>query len=304
MKSRCWCWTLNNYTDEEVQRIRQCTRAGRVRAMGVVFGFEEGEEGTLHLQGYVELRLPWGLSTVKNCIGARIHAEPRHGPPVAAFEYCTKEGNFEMYGEFPFADGVGQGFRTDLDEIRAEIEEGKQDLEIAQAHFSRWVYLRRSFEVYRSLFNRESVVRDFLRVYVLWGIAGTGKTRFVHDYSRTQGEPLWTGVDSELKWFDGYTGQLIVLFDDFRGECNYSLLLRLLDIYPLDVPVKGAFVQWRPGRVFITSNVEPEDWYPNVDWSPLRRRIHKMRYFGRDAGSDVGRDWTIDFEEIRRELEL
>ena len=42
-----------------------------------------------------------------------------------------------------------------------------------------------------------------------------------------------------LQWFDGYMGQKVVCFDDFRKDfCTFHELLRLLDRYPMDVPVK------------------------------------------------------------------
>lgn len=85
----------------------------------------------------------------------------------------------------------------------------------------------------------------------------------------------WVNCKSGSEWFDGYTGQNIVLFDDFdSGQCSYRLLLKLLDRYPLSVQVKGGCVNWRPRIVYITSNRDPSMWYteePNID--ALLRRI-------------------------------
>lgn len=60
-------------------------------------------------------------------------------------------------------------------------------------------------------------------------------------------------------WYDA------VVFDDFRADvCELHYLLQLLDGYPLDVPIKGGFVAWRPKRIYITAPFRPEDTYKNV----------------------------------------
>lgn len=71
-----------------------------------------------------------------------------------------------------------------------------------------------------------------------------------------------------------------VLFDDFRADvCELHWLLQLLDRYPIDVPVKGGFVAFRPKRIYITSAFPPEGVYRNVceeNMQQLRRRIDRV----------------------------
>lgn len=99
------------------------------------------------------------------------------------------------------------------------------------------------------------------KVFVLWGPTGTGKTRFAHD--QIMNTSSWSPGD--YAWFDGYIGQDIVIFDDYRGEYPLQMLLKLLDRYPMRVPVKGGFTTWRPRKVYITSNLSPRAWYPTED---------------------------------------
>lgn len=55
-------------------------------------------------------------------------------------------------------------------------------------------------------------------------------------------------------WFDGYLGESVAVFDDFRPWwCRFDYLLALLDRYPIRVPVKGGFVNWIPEIIIITT---------------------------------------------------
>lgn len=267
-KSRSYCFTLNNPTDDERQTTRDCLRGVGIRY--AVCGSEVGESGTPHLQGYVYFVNPRSLSGVKRlpCF-ARAHLEIARGTPVEASEYCKKDGDFWEEGELPSA-----GRRSDLEEIKEEIKDGKSDLYIADNHFSQWVVYRRSFAAYRRLLR--STPRSWKTwTNVLVGSTGLGKTRFVYQQHRDDEVYVWGGD----RWFDGYSGQRIALLDDFRGELTIGFMLRLLDRYPLQVPIKGGFVNWNPRRVYITSNHLPEFWWDTVDrpsMDALIRRIDRL----------------------------
>ncbi len=80
-------------------------------------------------------------------------------------------------------------------------------------------------------------------------------------------------------WCDGYSGQADIVIEDFAGSIEYRILLRMLDEYKLQMPVKGGFVAWAPERIWISSNLHPRDWYPsnNYDGGPLERRLELDR---------------------------
>lgn len=112
-------------------------------------------------------------------------------------------------------------------------------------------------------------------VTVITGYTGVGKTRFVWDQARVFDLRVWVYPGKE--WFDGFIGQELALFEEYRGEINIGLFLQLLDRYPLRVPVKGGFTNWNPRYIYITSNVPYDKWYKDLDVTSLealRRRIH------------------------------
>jgi hypothetical protein len=258
VRSRRWCFTLNNPTPEENESIRQqmtlLMQASKTQWLPLtylVFGREC--QSTPHLQGYLELSKKTSLSTLKKFL-SRAHWEKAKGTSKQASDYCKKDGDFEEAGTL----SPGQGTRTDLLDIKNEIDAGASDFEIATKYFNKWLLHRRSFAAYRGLLATKRSWKT--KVVVIWGKTGVGKTRFVHD--QIMDSTFWTPGD--YLWFDGYSGQEIVLFDEFRGQYPISQFLKLTDRYPMTVPIKGGFSNWSPRKIYITSNIKPSIWYHNV----------------------------------------
>jgi len=108
-QARSYCFTLNNYVEADIARLRQVGS----EVSYLVFGREVGDSGTPHLQGYVVFNRRVAFSTAKRTIGDRAHLEVTRGSPVQASEYCKKDGQFEEFGTLP-----EQGKRTDWDAFK------------------------------------------------------------------------------------------------------------------------------------------------------------------------------------------
>lgn len=277
-KSKYWCFTINNYSDEDEKEINLLAQGEEVSYC--IFGREIGaREETPHLQGYVEFVSRKRGSYVKRRLaseGTSPHLEVRKGTSLQASDYCKKDGDFVECGLLSVPK---QGKRTDLEEIKESIDDGADDNMIAESHFSQWVIHRRAFTEYRALRQEKRTWEP--TVVVLWGDTGTGKTRHVYAIE----DELWVAADNQLEWFNGYCGQDAVLFDDFVGCKNnkFGFLLRLLDRYPMSVPIKGGFVNWKPKRIYITSNLDPRCWFFGVtdqQQAALRRRFTRVTHFG------------------------
>lgn len=98
-RAKRWCFTLNNYTDGEVELLDQLFQSDHV-TYGV-YGFETGASGTPHLQGFVVFEQEKRLTQVKRLVSERAHFEVARGTPVQAADYCKKDGDFKEYGECP-----------------------------------------------------------------------------------------------------------------------------------------------------------------------------------------------------------
>ncbi len=63
------------------------------------------------------------------------------------------------------------------------------------------------------------------------------------------------------KWWDGYSGQDAVVFDEFYGQLPYQFMLRVLDRYPLQVETKGGMAELTATNFYFTSNLAYDDWW-------------------------------------------
>jgi len=87
--------------------------------------------------------------------------------------------------------------------------------------------------------------------------------------------------DPRSKWWCGYRDQEFVVIDEFRGAIDISHILRWLDRYPVFVETKGGSKPLVATKFWITSNLSPEQWYPDLDpqsLAALMRRINVISF--------------------------
>lgn len=87
--SKYWCFTLNNYTEEEMVQLETTFKESKSE---YVIGKEVGEKGTPHLQGFVSFEKKQRPMELRG-ISKRIHWEKTKAGKQANIDYCSKEGN-------------------------------------------------------------------------------------------------------------------------------------------------------------------------------------------------------------------
>jgi len=115
------------------------------------------------------------------------------------------------------------------------------------------------------------------RVHVYWGATGTGKSRRAWDEAGLSAYPK----DPRSKFWCGYRGHEHVVLDEFRGGIDIGHMLRWLDRYPVLVEIKGGAVVLKAGVIWITSNIHPNEWYPDLDEetkAALLRRLNIVHF--------------------------
>lgn len=94
-RSRGWCWTLNNYSEEEYENIKIALHTNTVEKW--IIGKEVGNSNTPHLQGYIYFKNGRTFERMKDLIN-KAHWEAAKGKPEDNYKYCSKDGNFESEG--------------------------------------------------------------------------------------------------------------------------------------------------------------------------------------------------------------
>lgn len=112
IESKSWCFTLNNYTDDEVSKINN------IECEYVIYGYEVGENGTPHLQGTICFKKKKAFNSVKLLISDRCHLEKCNALD-ASIDYCKKEGNYIERGTKPLKKA---GERNDIKEVTEYIK--------------------------------------------------------------------------------------------------------------------------------------------------------------------------------------
>lgn len=259
-QARHWCFTDNNPDGD----LNVCLNTTGVRY--AVWQLEVGENGTEHHQGYVELERSQRLSWVKNLI-PEAHWETRKGSRDQARNYCMKtEGRLDGPWEIGDYTSGGQGNRTDIQELKTDIDHGMSEREIWDKHPLAYLRYNRAIKDARRLVTAN---RDYkTEVTVVYGPPGTGKSWYAEQY--TDKKAYWK---QRSQWWCGYEGQDVVL-DEYYAWLPWDLLLRLLDRYPMLVETKGGQVNFTAKKIVITSNKLPEQWYQ--DSYPLQALIRRI----------------------------
>lgn len=217
-----------------------------------------------HYQGYVYYENPRSLTSVIKEFKPR-HIEVAKGTPQENRTYCSKESIVFEEGELP-----QQGSRKDLETIMKDIREGGSIETIAEENPAHWVLHRKAFNEYKQLCEPK---RNWVtEVIFLWGKTGTGKTRRAVE----AGAVL---VEMDGRFINGYNGEDVVCFDDIDDTtfpCR-GMLLKLLDRYQFNAPIKGGYRNWKPRVIYLTSNYNPEQMFLFKD-EAVKRRITKVEH--------------------------
>jgi len=274
------CFTLNNPTVHCDAFTKDLVDSNLVQYICV--GNEVGASGTPHFQGYIEFQHQLDFAAAQQLLD-KAHIEPRRGTAQQAADYCKKDGEFTEWGTLS-----KQGQRTDVDEMVAMVQEGASTFEIATALPAQYVKYHKGIMALQAALIEPRVTAPEVRVW--YGGTGTGKSFKAREWL----PDAYVWHPQQGTWFDGYRGQKSVVFEEFRGQIPFGMLLSLLDRYCCKVQYKGGVCEFAAVQIAITSPVEPARWYLCLDENDrldqLTRRLTeveelKSRFLAGPCGS-------------------
>lgn len=231
------------------------------------------------------------LAWCKKNLNAKAHWEPRKKTHEQCIAYCSKDDTRApgstptIVGEWNDTTsgpkGVGQRHVVAIKDLMAAVAAGKSNKELYQTPEFASLMFRMPTHVdkYRNTITVKHRTWQTKNLY-LWGPTGTGKTSKAKEYAALYDEDdvFWASAPAgDRMWFEGYTGQPVVIFDELTGGwMKYGVLLDLLGNKPYMVEYKGSSTNWLPEIIIITSNYAPEKLYKEEtvpDHSALLRRL-------------------------------
>lgn len=246
---RSYCFTQNNPSVESEQQLE--------RVPGytyLTFGREVAPTtGTRHLQGYIRFANGKSVAAARRLL-IGCHVE-RAITVTAAIEYCHKDGDFVEFGVRPQDDAArGDGEVHRWETAWTLAKEGRVEEVPVDIRVRCYGTLRR---IEKDFMVRPGSLGHPCGVWV-YGESGVGKTSAV--YSKYPN--LYTKNCS--KWWDGYQGEDVVLFDDMDpdvGKWSGRFFKIWTDERPFIADIKGGSISIRPGKFIVTSQYTIEECF-------------------------------------------
>ncbi len=249
IESRNWCWTLNNFTEEDIKKIDEWHTLHPDTY--IIYGMETGEQGTKHLQGYTHLPKSRAASAIKRLV-PRAHIEKCKGTPAENIAYCSKDGEAVVYGVEP------------ITQQQANKNKAKRFVELSKKGDFKTIEEEmpaKYASMYRTMqqIATDNMVKppDLEEPCGVWiyGETGCGKTTAARtEYGTYFSKPC-------NKWWDGYQGEDCVVIEDM--DPNHSKLAYHLklwtDKWSFTAEVKGGTRSLRPKKIIITSQHSIQD---------------------------------------------
>ncbi len=145
------------------------------------------------------------------------------------------------------------------------VDDGKSDLEIMKISNASWRY-GNSLAKYRKLVEcdqRTGQDRE-VEVYVLARATGCGKTRTAVRKGGEAEGGYYLLHAGDTKWWDGYSGQEVLIVDEWNNDKPLPWLLKMCDRYPVRLEIKGGCTWANWNRVYITTNLTMNEFHPRA----------------------------------------
>lgn len=282
---RNYCFTLNNYTDNQYKLLTENLPTVSKYA---IIGKEhtDDEEKTPHLQGYVQLIKRERFNKIKEwfkaCADGSIpHIEKSKGSANQNRMYCSKECKFWEHGQIR-----GQGQRMDIEEFFRAIENGATDYELIKGHPVEFAKYGKAAHEARQVMHTKAakdklvdkfknsefrpwqqMVVDHLKeqddrtITWVYDILGNAGKSWLAKWLVQAGSTMLVRGGKTVDLAYAYDYQETVVFDFTRQQestVNYGIIESFKDGYLFSAKYQSCEKWFEPCRVLCLSNWRPD----------------------------------------------
>ena len=166
----------------------------------------------------------------------------------------------------------GQTRQTDLDALKDRLVAGEKLGDIAQKEPQMYCKYKRTLHRLEDYVNRSVKRTEMTDAFWLWGPTGTGKSQLAFT---TQAGSIYA---KKSTWWTDYTGQELVVLDDYKAHLTWQTLMQLADRYSFEVPRRRSPYPFTSKAIIITSRRSPEKMYHKLA-SEFDRLYRRFRVF-------------------------
>lgn len=262
-RSRSWCFTLNNYTEDEVVDLSK-VGSDPLQCQYFVYGKEVAATGTPHLQGFVYFKTKKSFKQVKGLVSDRAYVVPADGTAQEASDYCKKDGIVTEFGDCPM-----QGKRTDLATVADLVISGVSIASIAEQHPTTFIKYSRGIRELKLAVSKPYRRESHCGIWLV-GEPGCGKSHYAQEnYPDAYKKP-------QNKWFDGYSGEKEIVLEDLDTGMLSHLIKIWSDKWACTGETKGGTVHLTHDVFVVTSNYTIEELVPKKRVGTQEHDDHAM----------------------------
>lgn len=272
-------FTINNWTEEELVKLRTFELS---RINYICWGQEVGEQGTAHLQGYLQLNCTSTGRQIQVETCKRIFLKKcKDKNAEGMINYCKEDGLFEERG-IPRLLKKTEKVKKEkkkkdpLDYKKLIQEDNLTMRDLCATHF---LNPKNVIPYYQSF----ELPRPTGKIDIIWicGVSEVGKSKYARQLSPDLHNVVPSGSGSSEFW-GSYDKHEAILFDDFHENWfGYDRLKQILDLYPIQINCKYGERQALWKKIYITSELPPHLMYKKLKKTQLYqllRRITRLVY--------------------------
>lgn len=274
-RSRGICFTINNWTDADVEALTESWMAKPKKTWMIVSAEVAPTTGTKHLQCAIFFKDAQKFNAVHKIV-PRASCKMCSGSATQNQAYCSKEGSILFEAGEPPKSSKEKGAKEKArwDEARNAALEGRIEDVPSDIFIRHYGTLTRIQQDYR----KAPASIETMDHHWWWGAPGTGKSKLAREKW-----PVFYAKNTN-KWWCGYKGEDTILIEDVGiNDAKWigDFLKRWADHYAFRAETKGGSMMIRPKSIVVTSNYSMEQLFgsdPEGLLNPLKRRFASVQF--------------------------